>query len=67
MQLYSTKKAAEYLRLSVAAIKYHIHVAGNLTPDAKIGHSLVFTQATLDRFQENRRSPGRPKKEASKQ
>ena len=60
MKLYSTQQAADYLGLSLSALKYHIHVAGNLHP-AKVGNSLVFTQEQLDQFQSTRRSPGRPK------
>lgn len=51
--------AANYCGLSVAALKYHVHIAGNLTP-RKIGHTLVFDQAMLDTFKANRRAPGRP-------
>ena len=60
MKLYSTQEAAEYLGLSLSALKYHIHTAGNLTPQ-KVGNSLVFTQEQLDQFQATRRGPGRPK------
>ena len=60
MNLYSTQEAAEYLGLSLSAIKDHVHAAGNLQPQ-KVGNSLVFTQEQLDQFQATRRSPGRPK------
>lgn len=62
MKLYSTAEAAEYLGLSLAAMKYHTHIAENLRPQ-KVGHSLVFTQAQLDEFLATRRKPGRPRKE----
>lgn len=61
MNLYSTKDAAEYLNLSVAAVKYHIrerNLKGQL-----IGNSIVFTQDELDNFNSTKRPPGRPKKE----
>ena len=58
--LYSTHEAAEYLSLSVSAIKYHVHLAGTLHPE-KVGNSLVFTKAQLDEFAANKRPPGRPK------
>jgi len=44
--IYSTQEAAEYLGISVPALKYHIyggHIASQL-----IGHSLVFTKRQLD-------------------
>lgn len=62
MKLYSTAEAAKYLGLSLSAIKFHIHVAGNLRPE-RIGHSLVFTQAQLDQFLATRRKRGRPRKD----
>jgi len=58
---YTTAQAAEYLGLSVAAIKYHVY-SGNLKPE-KPGHDLIFTKAMLDEFNEGRRGPGRPRKE----
>jgi len=64
MKLYSTSEAATYLGLSVAAIKYHVHIARNIEPQ-RVGHSLVFTQEQLDEFKKTRRSPGRPRKEKS--
>jgi len=62
MKLYSTTEAAEYVGLSLSAFKYHIHIAENIKPFQKIGHSLAFTQSQLDEFQINRRPQGRPKK-----
>lgn len=61
-KLYSTAEAARYLGLSVATVKYHIYQAKDLSPDTTIGRNLVFTQATLDAFAANKRSPGRPAK-----
>ena len=58
--LFSTAEAADYVGISRQGLKYHVHVAGNLTPDAKVGHALVFTRETLDRFLARRRPPGRP-------
>ena len=60
VKLYGTKEAAEYLGLSVPTIKYHVK-QGNLTGQ-KVGHSLVFTRAELDRFKREKRPPHRPKK-----
>ena len=62
MKLYSTAEAAAYLGLSVPAVKHHVYAAGTLKPE-KVGHSLVFTKAMLDEFNEGRRGPGRPRKE----
>lgn len=59
---YSTAEAAEYLGLSLSALKYHIHVAKNLTGHL-VGNSLVFTQEELDEFKRNKRPQGRPKRE----
>ena len=62
MKLYSTAEAAEYLDLSLAAIKYHIYRARTLKAH-RVGNSLVFTQEQLDEFNKTRRPPGRPRKE----
>lgn len=62
MKLYSTREAAAYLGIGVSALKYHVYVAGNLTP-RKVGHSLVFTQEQLDEFKASRKPQGRPRKE----
>lgn len=62
--LFSTTEAAEYLNLSLAAIKYHIYQAKSLSGQL-IGNSLVFTKDQLDQFKLVRRPQGRPKKEKS--
>jgi hypothetical protein len=61
IQLYGVKEAAEYCGLVVRTIKYHIYESSELQADALIGHSLVFTQETLDEFLARRRPVGRPK------
>jgi hypothetical protein len=61
IQLFGVKEAAVYCGLVARTIKYHIYESGELQADALIGHSLVFTQATLDEFLSRRRPPGRPK------
>jgi hypothetical protein len=61
IQLYGVKEAAEYCKLAARTIKYHIYESGELQADALIGHSLVFTQETLDEFNARRRPVGRPK------
>lgn len=60
LRLYSTDEAAAYLGISPAAVKYHVHQAGNLHP-LLVGKTLLYTGAELDRFQANRRPAGRPK------
>lgn len=62
--LFSTTEAAEYLGLSVPAVKYHIHKAKDLKGQL-VGNSLVFTKDQLDQFKLVRRPQGRPKKETS--
>ena len=66
MTLYSTADAAEYLEMTVAAVKYHIHIAHNLAPQ-KVGRTLVFTQEQLDLFKSTKRGPGRPTKKEQPQ
>ncbi len=51
--------AALYCRMTVANIKYHYHIAGDLK-GRRVGHTLLFTQADLDSFLANKRAPGRP-------
>lgn len=58
-KLYSTAEAAAYLGLSVIGLKHHLYTLKDLAPDHKIGHALVFTQATLDRFRQIKQIPGR--------
>lgn len=65
MKLYSTAEAAQFLKMSIPALKYHIYEAKDIHP-IKVGNSLAFTQEELYRFQTVRRSPGRPKKKEDK-
>ena len=53
-QIYSTAEAAEYLGLSEISVKKYIHESKRLVPDKLVGHSYVFTQATLDAFKKKR-------------
>jgi excisionase family DNA binding protein len=55
----TTKQAARYLNLSVATVKYHVK-EGNLIPE-KPGHDLLFPRGELERFEREKRNPGRPK------
>lgn len=59
---YSTEQAAEYCKMSIAAIKYHIHTSKTLKGEL-VGHSYIFTQAQLDTFLKNKREQGRPRLE----
>ena len=65
LKLYGIKDAAVYCKLAVRTLKYHIYESGELKADANVGHSLVFTQATLDTFLKNRRPAHRPRKDSS--
>lgn len=60
-EIYTVTAAAAYLGLSVSGIKYHVHKVKDLTPDRKVGNTLIFSRATLDVFAESKRRPGRPK------
>ncbi len=61
-EIYDTKGAAQYLKLSVPGIKYHIYQTRLLKPDGKVGPALQFHRSTLNNFRARRRKPGRPKK-----
>lgn len=58
-QIYSVAEAAEYLGLSVPAVKHHVYNTGTLVGTLK-GNSRVFTKAELDAWSAQRRGPGRP-------
>ena len=60
--ILSLKEAAEFLGLSVPAVKYHLYAVGDLLPDGRLGRSLYFLPATLREFQSRKRKPGRPRK-----
>ena len=64
MNLYSTREAAAYLKMSVSALKHHIHKVKDIHP-IKVGNSLAFTQEELDNFQLVRRPSGRHRKKES--
>jgi len=61
MNIFDTNEAAEYLELSVPAVKYHIYTSGLIVGQLK-GNSLIFTQDALDEFKRNKRPQGRPRK-----
>jgi hypothetical protein len=64
-EFYSTRTAAAYLGVKPETIKYHVHVVKDLIPDQRLGNTLIFTRATLDRFRETKRPIGRPSKSAA--
>lgn len=64
--IYGIQSAAQYCGVSVSALRKHIYKLGTLKADTKIGKTLVFTQATLDQWQANRRPGGRPRKETTR-
>lgn len=47
-----TKGAASFLNRKVETIRYHIYVSKRLRPQ-RIGHSLVFSVAELNRFSDS--------------
>jgi hypothetical protein len=53
MELFSTKKAAEYLGLKPETIKYHVYTSKYLKPLLVHGRALVFTKEQLDEFKAN--------------
>lgn len=59
-KLYTTREAADYLGLTVATIKYHVHKSGYLVGQL-YGHTRLFTQEELDDFEKNKPSSGWPK------
>lgn len=59
-QVFSTKEAAEYLKLSIASIRYHLYHTKDLKGEP-FGNSLMFTKETLDQFKINKRPYRRPK------
>lgn len=64
-QIFGTAGAAIYLNIAHPTVKYHIYVAKNLKADMEIGGRLIFFKSTLDLFNSNKRSQGRPKKTES--
>lgn len=46
VSIFSTQDAAEYLGISVYAVKYHIY-KGHIVPQL-MGHSLMFAKQQLD-------------------
>lgn len=62
MDLLTTKKAAEYLDLSVRTVRYWV-AKGKLTPTVTVGNAWLFSKEELDRFNAipRKRSGRRPK------
>ena len=63
--IYGIQSAAQYCTVSVSTLRKHIYKLGTLQADAKIGKTLIFTQATLDAWRASRRKGGRPRKDAA--
>lgn len=61
--IHGIKSAAQYCECSVSTLRKHIYQLKTLKADAKIGKTLIFTQATLDAWQASRRKGGRPRKD----
>ena len=58
IRLYTSKGAAEYLDLALTTVKYHTYEE-NLFPYRIPGDIMLFDERELDRFQANKRGPGR--------
>jgi excisionase family DNA binding protein len=63
MEDFTTDEVAELLNIKPRAVRMHIE-RGNIAA-TKRGRDLFITQAEIDRFQLQRKGPGRPKKEPS--
>ena len=64
--IHGIQSAAQYCTVSVSTLRKHIYKLGTLQADAKIGKTLIFTQATLDAWQASRRKGGRPRKDTTR-
>jgi len=64
--IHGIQSAATYCNVSVSTLRKHIYKLGTLKADAKIGKTLIFTNATLDQWQANRRKGGRPRKDTTR-
>ena len=61
---YKTADAANYLEMNLSTFKYHFHTAKNVRPLVDVDRRLaLFVKQKLDEFEDNRRLPGRPRKE----
>ena len=58
-EIFTTEDAAEYLDLKPDTVRKYVQ-RGLLTYWKTIGQAYLFTQAELDRFNDNRRGPGNP-------
>ena len=61
--IHGIQSAAQYCECSVSTLRKHIYQLKTLKANAKIGKTLIFTQATLDSWQASRRKGGRPRKD----
>lgn len=61
--LFTARDAAEYLGLSLKTVRLYV-TRNVLTPCQKIGSTWLLAQSELDRFKQERRTPGRPKSES---
>ncbi len=67
-EVYTTAQGARLLGVSVATLRHHIYNTKKLAADFRAGNALFFKEETLRSFDEirsQRRSPRKPKKEAS--
>jgi len=59
-EIFNTQQAAEYLKVAVRTISFHV-LQGNLLCVPISERHRIFTKSQLESFQSNRRSVGRPR------
>ena len=57
---FTATEACRYVRLSRAGLNRHIYKVGDLKADRRLGKNLLFSRVTLDRFNLERGTVGRP-------
>ena len=60
---FTTDEAAEYLKLKVTTIRYHLYTTQKLRADERVGNSLMLSRNQLDEFEATPRPVGRPKEQ----
>ncbi|XZE20893.1 helix-turn-helix domain-containing protein [Pirellulaceae bacterium SH449] len=60
-EYFTTREAASYLGVAEDTVRTYCK-RSLLSPARKLGNSLLFTRSECDRYQKERRSPGKPKK-----
>jgi excisionase family DNA binding protein len=60
-EFFTTDEAASYLGFAQSTITQYVQ-RGLLKPAKRIGRSWLFTRSECDRYNEEKRSPGKPRK-----